>query len=345
MSTDPKVLEAAHAFGAPDPDDVQEISGGLIHQTYKVQSRDRVIVLQQINTSVFQHPHHIVENHARLFEHLQRKSVILAEPLRTSRGEWLWKDEDVWRAQSYIPNTFTEKGNLTEERAFQTAHCFASFTQALADFDGTRLHEPLPHFHDLAWRFEQFETALSSAAANRKQQAAALIRQLYEYQSLVKLFQHVTSFQKHMVHHDAKLSNVLFDQRTQQTVCPIDLDTTMYGYFFSDLGDMIRSMTVTADENSTAWNALEIDVKLYRALVDGYLTGFKNASADERRYFHYAGMLMLYMQALRFLTDYLNNDTYYKIKYPDQNFDRGKNQLLALQQLEKFLRLSALISA
>jgi hypothetical protein len=112
----------------------------------------------------------------------------------------------------------------------------------------------------------------------------------------------------------------------------------MPGYFFSDLGDMIRSMACSYDENSTEFDKITIRKKFYNAILEGYLMVMNKQLTDsEKKYIHYAGLLMIYMQSLRFLTDYLNGDIYYQISYPEQNFNRATNQLTLLGQLEKFL--------
>lgn len=341
MSTD-AVAQAAQAFGLHGPCHVDELSSGLIHQTFRVRAGAKTIILQQINTSVFRQPEQVVANHVTLFQHLQQKSVMIAEPLPTITGDWTWSvGEQVWRAQQFIENTYTETGPLTEERAFQTAHCFASFTQALSDLNPVRLHEPLPHFHDLRLRFAQLEASLKTATQERIHAAHKLIAQAYAWQSLVTLVESLRNQPQRIQHHDAKLSNVLFDQITHLVVCPIDLDTTMPGYFYSDIGDMIRSMAITASEASTAWDAIDVHPQHYAALIDGYRTGMDGAlTADEQSRIHVAGKIMLYMQGIRFLADYLNGDVYYKTHYAEQNFDRCKNQFIALDKLDRFLKLS-----
>jgi Ser/Thr protein kinase RdoA (MazF antagonist) len=140
------------------------------------------------------------------------------------------------------------------------------------------------------------------------------------------------------MHHDAKIANVLFSNKTGKVICAVDFDTVMPGYFFSDLGDMIRSMVCSEDENSLHFNKIKIRKVFYEAIVSGYLMKMGKQLTDaEKKHIHYAGLLMIYMQAFRFLTDYLNGDVYYKINYPEHNFERAKNQLTLLQRLEDFL--------
>ena len=121
-------------------------------------------------------------------------------------------------------------------------------------------------------------------------------------------------------------------------ICPVDFDTVMPGYYFSDLGDMIRSMVCGCDENSTVFVSIRVRKGFYETIVSGYLDVMKKYFTDsEKKYIHYARLLMIYMQALRFMADYLNGDIYYRIEYPEQNFDRAKNQLSLLQKLDEFL--------
>jgi hypothetical protein len=140
------------------------------------------------------------------------------------------------------------------------------------------------------------------------------------------------------MHHDCKLTNILFDKTTHRAICPVDLDTTMPGYFFSDIGDMIRSMVPTLPENSNSWDELTIQPTIYFNIVKGYREGINDAFTEyEQDHIHSSGLLMLFMQGIRFLTDYLLEDRYYKTTYEHQNLDRAKNQFLVLQQLEKFV--------
>jgi Ser/Thr protein kinase RdoA (MazF antagonist) len=145
-------------------------------------------------------------------------------------------------------------------------------------------------------------------------------------------------FKNRLMHHDCKLTNILFDKTTHRAICPVDLDTTMPGYFFSDLGDMIRSMVPSQPENSLAWSELVVQPTIYSSIVKGYTEGVKDAfSEEEQHHLHSSGLLMLFMQGVRFLTDYLLADRYYKTRYENQNLDRAKNQFIIFQQLEKFV--------
>lgn len=141
------------------------------------------------------------------------------------------------------------------------------------------------------------------------------------------------------MHHDAKIANVLFSKTTGRVICPVDFDTVMPGYYFSDLGDMIRSMAGNADENYLHFEKIQIRKSYYDAIVSGYLSIMEKQLTDsEKKYIHYAGLIMIYMQAIRFITDFMRGGIYYKTEYKGQNFDRALNQLTLLKRLEELLK-------
>jgi thiamine kinase-like enzyme len=202
------------------------------------------------------------------------------------------------------------------------------------------LKDTIPDFHNLDLRCKQFEDSLQKNNIERKEKAGELIAELKQrkqYDDFYNSLADSSDYPKRVMHHDAKVANILFSKTTGKVICPIDFDTTMPGYFFSDLGDMIRSMACSHDETSTDFENITIRKEFYDAIVDGYLSVMdKYLTALEKKNIHYAGIIIIYMQALRFMTDYLNGDIYYKTTYPEQNFDRAKNQLVLLQKLEGF---------
>jgi thiamine kinase-like enzyme len=235
--------------------------------------------------------------------------------------------------------TFHNATNSMQART--VAEVFGSLTSGFEFFDLDRLYITIPGFHDLSLRFHQFKQSLHSKKYDRLLKAAPLIDQLKKREGYVSFFEVMTEseeFEKRLMHHDAKISNILFDEETGKVICPVDFDTCMPGYFFSDFGDMIRSMACSEDESSTNYNDINIRRDFYEAILEGYLEVMHELLTDsEKKYIHYSGLLIIYMQALRFLADYLNGDVYYKTTYPEQNFDRAKNQLTLLQRLEEFL--------
>ena len=185
------------------------------------------------------------------------------------------------------------------------------------------------------------EKAIENAAIKRLMKATHVIAEIRQRVSLVRFYENIkqdANYPVRLMHHDCKISNVLFDAQTREVICPVDLDTTMPGYYFSDIGDLIRTMSCTENENSVKWEQIGIRKDLYSSIVEGYVNGIGNAFTDaELRHIHHAGLMMIYMQCSRFLTDFLNNDIYYRTSYPEQNLNRALNQFILLEKLEVLL--------
>ncbi len=184
--------------------------------------------------------------------------------------------------------------------------------------------------------FQKKISAIKHASSERLTKAKEITDALYHYYNIVEIFEAIKtnpSFIKRVTHHDTKISNVLFDKNTKG-ICIIDLDTVMPGYFISDVGDMMRTYLSPAGEEETDFGKIDVRESYFDAIVHGYLSEMHNElTADEKQYFVYAGKFMVYMQALRFITDYLNNDIYYGAKYELHNFNRAVNQLTLLNIL------------
>jgi Ser/Thr protein kinase RdoA (MazF antagonist) len=346
MSLSPIHIAAAQ-FGTGEPT-VTQLGNGLINKTYKVEfanELDPPIVLQQINISTFSEPENIIHNYLLLSDYLKDNShKLLAPMVKTLDGHWYWRDEqhNFWRATQYINGSGTVLFPKTADEARMTANCYGIFTRSLAELDTSRLKVIIPGFHDLSLRYTQFEQAITKASIQRLLKSTHVIAELRQRKKLVDFYITVTAnpavYKTRVMHHDCKMSNILLDEHTHHAICPIDLDTVMPGYFFSDLGDMIRSMAVTVDENSTQWEDIDVRSDFYKAIVTGYLAGMGDVfTKEEQEHIHYAGLLLTYMQSLRFVTDFLNNDTYYQTTYPEQNLNRALNQLILLEKLEEFL--------
>jgi Ser/Thr protein kinase RdoA (MazF antagonist) len=337
------VLKVGNQFGFSG-DSVESLTEGLIHQTYKVtNSAGKSIVLQQVNVNVFTDANLIVENYRLISECLRKQNGVIPTMLETPSGERLWIDDDhgSWRAFEYIDNSYTENIPATPETIYRAAECFGSFVRSLQSLNSKHLQPTIPSFHNLGFRYKQFHGGLERCTAARRMKSRELIRKIEARTHLVNFYKKLDTnndFNVRPMHHDCKLGNILFNKITKQTICPIDLDTTMPGYFFSDVGDLIRSMVSNANESDPP-ESIKINRESYYAIIDGYRSGIKDTfTATEEKYIHHAGLLMIYMQAMRFLTDYLSNDIYYKISYPQQNFFRATNQLALLEKLEIFLK-------
>ena len=325
---------------------MERMNGGLINHTYKVTSGFKPgLLLQQINKKVFANPGDVQENYMAIWQYAISSSTGLRLPAPNYFDEnctlFIDNQENYWRAFEFIDDArmFTIAEN--PEQANATATTFATFTSAFSDFNVSLLKTVIPGFHDLQLRYRQFEEAINVGSNLRLSKAGSIITALKQRERYKHFYNYIIAsdeFPQRVMHHDAKIANVLFNKQTGNVICPVDFDTVMPGYFFSDLGDMIRSMVGSEEENSTNADSMEIRKDFYEVILSGYMDVIGNQLTDsEKKYIHNAGLLMIYMQALRFLGDYLNGDVYYRINYPEQNFDRAKNQFTLLQKLEDFL--------
>jgi Phosphotransferase enzyme family len=340
------VVFAAERFGFYAPF-FEVLTDGLIHKTFKITANNRSAILQQVNTHVFNDINAVVGNYQLIYNHLKRSGNLrIPTMLKTVDQQLTWVDKEnsYWRAFEFIANTYTETLPASPEKIFSAAKCYGEFTAALNELDIKQLKSTIPDFHDLTNRYNQLQITVLHASHERLTKSRLLLEKIEHCKQLVDFYDGLKSnpdFRLRAMHHDTKLSNILFDKTTEQAVCPIDLDTVMPGYFFSDVGDMIRSMVSAHDENSPA-NSVSVDKETYNAIVSGYEAGVGNTfTSVEKKYILRSGMMMLYMQGIRFLADYLSNDTYYKINYPEQNFDRALNQLTLLEKLEAFVSASS----
>ena len=326
---------------------IEPLLGGLINHSFKVSSPTKApFLLQQINQHVFQKPEKVQQNYINIwqFAEFEFTDIRLPAPLYYDRAKTLFVDgqKKCWRAFEFMDNTKTHAVPNSPAQAKSTAKAFAKLTAAFDDYNLNELNIVIPDFHNLSYRFEQFTESLQGEHYERMAKALPLIEKLKQRERYKHFFEVITGsgeFPQRLFHHDAKISNVLFRKTNGQVLCLVDLDTVMPGYYFSDLGDMIRSMACNQDESSTDFTQLQIRKDYYRAIVAGYLEIMdKYFTPSEKKYIHYAGLIMIYMQAIRFLADYLNGDIYYKTTYAEQNYDRALNQVTLLERLEEFLR-------
>lgn len=338
--------KAASQFGNTIPL-IENLGQGLIHRTFKVTfTNGNSIVLQCINERTFSLPENIINNYLLVYNYLQHQPNALKIPalVPTHQHKYFWVDEDgkFWRATGFIPNSSSFPVPQTEKNAYDAAKCFANLTASLKGIDTSALNIIIPRFHDLEFRYQQFEEAIAKGGIMRLLRSTHVISELRARKNLLEFYNGLTNeidYPTRVMHHDSKISNILFDNNSKEVLCPVDLDTVMPGKYFSDIGDMIRTMTCTVDENSTEWEKISIHGNYYEAIVSGYIDGISNnLTIKEKENLHYAGLLMIYMQCLRFVADFLNNDIYYKTDYAEQNLNRALNQFILLEQLEEFLK-------
>ena len=318
------------------------LGNGLINSTWKLSVDGKDYVLQKVNDEVFKKPEDIDKNLNLIAAHLQQyyPQYNLLQPIFALDGSTLVQksEHEYFRMFPFIPDSHSKDVVETPEQAFQAAARFGKFTNMLAGISVNELKITIPDFHNLSLRYQQFLAALTTGDRSRIKEADELIQFIKLNDDIVREFEKLKNgagFKVRATHHDTKISNVLFDSYNNG-ICVIDLDTVMPGYFISDLGDMMRTYLSPVSEEESDFSLIEVRDEFYEAIVSGYFNEMKNElSAEEKKYFFYSGTFMIYMQAIRFLTDYLNNDVYYGRRYPQHNFVRAKNQIVLLQRLQE----------
>ena len=318
----------------------EPIHNGLINSTWLVKNSHQSFILQKINHQIFKNPEAIASNVRLITNYLLKHDplYLFVAPKQTKDHEEMKYIEGAgyFRLIPYVENSHTINTVEKPEQAFEAAKKFGEFTKLLSGFPVEKLQITLPDFHNLTLRYQQFLDALETGNKTRINESKELIEFIKSNKIIVDIYEnilHNPSFKLRVTHHDTKISNVLFDDK-DKGLCVIDLDTVMPGYFISDVGDMMRTYLSPVNEEIKDFSKIEIREAYFKSIWNGYMNEMKDElNPEERRHFIYSGKFMIYMQAIRFLTDHLNNDTYYRAKYEDHNFVRAGNQVTLLQRL------------
>jgi len=319
--------------------EVQPFGSGLINHTYKLKGHSDAYILQQINTSVFKNPDYIANNLELVKTYLNKHnpSYLFVAPLKTTNGMFMVQSAagDFYRLFPFIDGSHAVNFLQDKQEACEAAVQFGRFTRLLKGFDIRQLQYTLPDFHNLKLRFDQFEEASKNAFPVKLEEAATEIKEVYNQYPILQTYNQLISNNEiplRAIHHDTKINNVLFDSQNH-ALCLVDLDTVMPGYYLSDVGDMMRTYLSPANEEETNLDKIHIREDFFRAIYKGYMSEMGNILTEtEKQLFIFSGKLMIYMQALRFLTDFLNNDSYYGAQYPGHNLIRAKNQFKLLAE-------------
>ena len=334
-------------FLADDQFSIQPIKNGLINATFEVNdiSQNKKFILQKINTHIFTQPEAIVENHLtinqNLLENAYPKRIISIVP--NLSNELLTYDEDgnAWRMMDYVENSKTLVKVNAESTAEKAAKAFGDFYWHLNQ-NPIQLQEVLPHFLDFQQRMNDFENAIQNAESSLKQNAQMAIDYLVLHKDLPQqwiFWQKNNILPQRIIHADPKISNILFDAN-DNPLAIIDLDTAMNATLLYDFGDMVRSYTNLLNEDSVETDN-NFAPEIYSAVKRGFLQPLATLLTPlEIENLDYAAQVVIYIQAVRFLTDYLNGSTYYSTRYELQNLDRTYNQIHLLKGLKNHLALN-----
>lgn len=349
MTPKDEILSAYNLGGANL--EIEPIHNGLINATWQIKNSHNWYILQKVNHQIFKNPEAIAQNIRLISYYLNtnKPGYLFVAPIKTNRNQEMIyiKEHGYYRLIPFVKESHTITTVEKPQQAYEAAKKFGEFTKLLSGFPVEKLHTTLPDFHNLTLRYHQFLEALDTGNKTRIHDSKELIEFIKDNKNIVEIYEEILqnpSFKLRVTHHDTKISNVLFD-KNNKGLCVIDLDTVMPGYFISDVGDMMRTYLSPANEEEKDFSKISVREAYFKSIWEGYMSEMKGElNREERRHFIYSGKFMIYMQAIRFLTDHLNNDTYYGAKYEGHNLVRAGNQVTLLQRLmEKEELLKSLI--
>ena len=331
---------------------IDQITAGLINATYLIETDNgEKYILQKINTFVFKNPDKLMENVVGVTKHLsdrikeyggdcKRETLNF---LPCSNGKFYYLDEDggAWRMYFYVDNAHTYNKSENQE-AFRSAACaFGRFMKLLADYPADTLHETIERFHYTPSRYENFLRAVENDVKSRKElcwdEINFVLDRKADTHKLTDLIE-AGKLPLRVTHNDTKLNNVLFDSATDKSICVIDLDTIMPGLSLYDFGDSIRFGANKANEDEADLSKVGIDLSLFEAYVDGYLSETAGILTDtEIENLAFGAKLMTFECGMRFLTDYLEGDVYFRTTYPEHNIVRARNQFRLVADMEEHM--------
>lgn len=325
---------------------------GHIHDTYRIITAEQQCddyILQRLNHHVFKDIPMLQENMERVTAHLHKKisaiegsdvrrECLTLIPVKSTGRSW-YTDEngDFWRMFIFISDHRSYERVDSHHKAYEGGRMIGRFQAMLADLPGEPLHETIPDFHNIVKRLETFHKVVSNDPAGRVSSVSSEIDEIISREEEMKIIVRLGEEGKiplRITHNDTKFNNILFDSN-DRALCIIDLDTVMPGYVHYDFGDAIRTGSNTADEDSQDISAVSMDIGIYEAYARGYLSEMTGTLNDtEKEYLAFAPRLLTYIMATRFLTDYIDGDKYYKIKYPKHNLQRNIVQIALLKSME-----------
>ena len=312
--------------------------------TFLVSGKPANYILQRINRQIFTDPAALMENIQRVTQHIGKKTA--AEPDRERRTLTVIPTRDAlafhvdafgqyWRMYHFIRNARSFDIVESPAQAFEAAKAFGNFQGLLADLPAPRLHDTIPDFHHTPKRFARLQQAIAADFANRAHVARTEIEFALHREKFASVLLDA-QLPERVTHNDTKFNNVLLDERTGEALCVIDLDTVMPGLALYDFGDMVRTTTSPAAEDEQDLSKVMMQFPMFEALARGYLASAGDfLTAAERSNLVAASKLITFEQGLRFLTDYLAGDPYYKTHRPDQNLDRCRTQFRLLASIEE----------
>lgn len=332
----------------------KKINNGHINSTYTLffekDGKINKFVLQRINTNVFKNPDELMSNIVSVTKHISKKNAekkvewadrgtLIFLPCKDGKYYYFDENGSCWRVYVLVDDVYTCNAIDSEEIFYNAGVAFGEFQNVLDDFDGASLFETIKNFHNTASRINDLKKAIEENKAGRldsvKEEIEFALNREADTHILVDLIAE-DKLPLRVTHNDTKLNNILFDNISNKGICIIDLDTVMPGLSLYDFGDSIRFGANTAAEDEKDVSKVSLSLSLYEAYVKGYLSSAKDALTSlEKELLPFGAKIMTFECGIRFLTDYLNGDTYFKTEYPDHNLVRCRTQFALVTDMER----------
>lgn len=300
-------------------------------------------ILQRINHNVFKDVPGLMENISRVLQHLAKTNAsncVSMNLIKTNNGESFFTDKgkNYWRCYTFIEGARTYDLLENPEQAYHAAKAFGRFQKQLCSLPGEKLHETIKDFHNTPKRFERLEQAIERDALNRAIIAKDQIDFALSRKELIygiEKLKNENKIPEIITHNDTKINNVLMDDKTGEGICVIDLDTVMPGVSLYDFGDMVRTAAVSANEDEQNLDKVKMRSDIFEKLVKGFIEGKEGTlNSVELENLPISGEVITFEVGIRFLTDFLEGDCYFKIHRPNHNLDRTKTQFKLVESME-----------
>ena len=327
---------------------------GHINETYSAtysQGGTRVrYIHQKINKNVFRNPGAVMRNVTRVTTHILKKleaqnvrhltrRCLIVIPTRDDRSFYQNDDGEVWRTFVFIEGVETFEAVQSPEQAYQAGRAFGEFQRLLVDLPGERMFETIPDFHNTRKRFTALQQAIQSDHYNRAKDAKTEIEFALANEGIADVILNAMAKKKipeRITHNDTKFNNVMLDVLTGEAMCVVDLDTVMPGCALYDFGDMVRATTSPTLEDELDLSKVRMQMPMFRKLAEGYLSSAGEfLTKAEKAHIAFSGKLISFELGVRFLTDYLSGDTYFRIHRPGHNLDRCRTQFKLVESIAR----------
>jgi hypothetical protein len=334
---------------------IKPFGNGHINDTFLVKSAEKFqdFILQRKNHLIFKDIEGMMSNIVMITSHikaqLERQGTRdigrrVIEHYQTTDNKYYFLDDtgNYWTLFNFITDSISIEKIDKPEQAYFTGAAFGRFQKQLSEINASELHETIKNFHNIYFRLENFENAIKKDCQNRLKDVKEWVNELLEQAEEMKTLQKLSDKNQlplRITHNDTKINNILFDKNTGETLCIIDLDTVMPGLVHFDFGDAMRSGASTVAEDEKELSLVDFKLPIYENFGAGFLSETKSVLTElEKQYLPHSVHFMTYIMALRFMTDYLDGDVYYKITYPQHNLDRSKNQLVLIRKIKEKTR-------